>query len=231
MANSVGTLITLDASGDPDQMAAAVSRAATILTGGGTVVMPTDTVYGVAALASDADAVARLFALKDRSTSSPLAVLVATELQGLGLVDVSVDLESVVRKLVTTWWPGALTLVLPRRKSIAGWDLGGDPATIGVRCPSSPVVRAVAAMIGPLAVTSANRSGQPTPTSAGQAAEGLAGSVSLVIDAGACTEPASTVLDLTRRPAVLLRVGSIGLAELTLPPGWMIRTAAESAGG
>ena len=269
MVESAGALITLDEPGDPHQMAAAVSRAATILTGGGTVVMPTDTVYGVAALASDAGAVARLFALKDRSTSSPLAVLVATESQGLGLVDFAShvdeppqgddigrldrassdsghtnderetgsggdggdELESAVRDLVTKWWPGALTLVLPRRAAFADWDLGGDPATIGVRCPSSPVVRAVADRIGPLAVTSANRSGRPTPTSAGQAAEGLAGSVSLVIDAGPCTEPASTVLDLTCRPILLRRVGSIGLAELALPPRWMISSNAESANG
>lgn len=267
MVDSAGALITLDAAGDPDQMAKAVSRAATILTSGGTVVVPTDTVYGVAALASDSGAVARLFALKDRSTSSPLAVLVASVSQGLGLVDFAScvdgpqqcavteshdgsssdrahgnderdmiegsgdDLESLARELVTKWWPGALTLVLPRRSSIADWGLGGDPATIGVRCPSSPVVRAVADRVGPLAVTSANRSGQPTPTSAGQAAQGLAGSVSLVIDAGPCTEPASTVLDLTSHPILLRRVGSIGLTELALPPRWMISSLAESANG
>ena len=103
-------------------------------------------------------------------------------------------------------WPGALTLVLPRSSGAGAHDLGGDSSTIGVRCPRSSIVRAIAERVGPLVTTSANRSGTPTPSTASAAAESLAGSVELVIDAGACTERPSTVLDATTTPFRVLRV-------------------------
>ena len=178
------------------------------------IVLPTDTVYGVAVSSRVAGATGQLFALKARETAQPLAVLVADLDQGLDLVDLSrLDVAAAgrVRRLMEAHWPGALTLVLPRATAHAELALGGDPSTIGVRCPSSEIVRTLAARVGPLVTTSANRSGEPTPSDAAQAAESLTGAVSVVIDGGACTVAPSTVLDATGNTFRLLRDGPISI--------------------
>lgn len=213
-------MLRVDPRSSPRDLVDVVSRAVDALEGDGTVIVPTDTVYGVAARLDRPAALLRLFDLKDRGRSNPLAVLVGDPAQGRGLVDLgSLDevTHSLVDHLMAEAWPGALTLVLPRAATERERDLGGDPTTIGIRCPRATVVRAIADRVGPLVTTSANRSGDPTPSTASAAARSLAGSVTLVIDAGPCTEPPSTVLDMTAAPFRVRRVGSFDVATLGLP--------------
>jgi L-threonylcarbamoyladenylate synthase len=191
----------------------AVDRAATALLAGSAVVLPTDTVYGVAAIPTSAHAMAALFALKGRAASRPLAVLTADAEQALALVAGDAPIGR-LRAVMQSCWPGALTLVLPRSGEVSGLELGGDEGSIGVRCPASPVVRAIAARVGPIATTSANRSGEPTPAEAADAAASLLGEVSLVLDGGTLAGSASTVIDTTCDPWRLLREGPVPLAAV-----------------
>ena len=177
-----------------------------MLAGGGTVVLPTDTVYGLAALPSREGATADLFALKDRAADHPLAVLVADLDQALELVEVTVP---DVSRWMAELWPGPLTIVLRRSAVSAGLDLGGDAETIGVRCPDHQFLRALAAEVGPIATTSANRTGQPTPLTAIEAAASLSGAVDLVVDGGPAGKAASTVVDASTEPWRVLRSGAI----------------------
>ena len=200
----------------------AVERVAAALAAGGAVVLPTDTVYGLAALPHDQAATGQLFELKGRSAHTPLAVLCADVDQVLELVDPSV--EALVRAAGQRWWPGPLTLVLPRRIGVQLY-LGERDTTIGVRIPDHDLVRAVAAVVGPVAATSANRHGEPTPASAAGAMDALGPDVALVVDGGDLAVTASTVVDATQRPWVVLREGPIaggevlGLDTLGQPPG------------
>jgi tRNA threonylcarbamoyl adenosine modification protein (Sua5/YciO/YrdC/YwlC family) len=183
-----------------------VERIAAVLLAGGTVLLPTDTVYGVAALPSVPGATDRLFALKEREAHQPLAVLVADAAQARALTGPT---STEVSRWIDELWPGPLTLVLPRAASARDLALGGDPGTIGVRCPDHALVRAVAAAVGPVATTSANRHGEPTPTTAAEAAAGLAGPVGLVVDDGPSGTVASTVVDASVDPWRVLRHGAL----------------------
>lgn len=183
----------------------AVERAAKALLGGGLVVLPTETVYGLAALASDPHATRALFARKGRGAEVPVAVLCADAEQALAL---TVAAPPLAHDLAAAHWPGALTMVLPRRPGL-GWALGEPTETIGLRCPDHDLVRALAARVGPLATTSANRHGQPTPRSATEAADQLLGPVDLVIDGGALGGTPSTVVDLTGEAPRVLRQGAV----------------------
>lgn len=188
-----------------DEQAATI--ATDVLRGGGIVVLPTDTVYGLAACANDHAATQALFDRKGRDATVPVAVLCADASQALGLGrEVSRDATS----LAAEHWPGALTVVIRRRADL-GWSLGEPVDTIGVRCPDHDLVRAIAAEVGPLATTSANRHGSPTPTTARAAAESLTGDVDLIVDGGVLRGTASTVVDATGRRLRLLRAGSIDL--------------------
>lgn len=197
-------------------------RAATVLDSGGTLIVPTDTVYGVAARIDRRAAIDALFDLKGRDHSNPLAVLVADAVQGRSLISadqLTASASAALERLMTHAWPGALTVVVPRDDRLGAIDLGGDPTTIGVRCPRSSIVREIASRVGPLVTTSANRSGSPTPSTASAAAGELAGNVAMVIDAGPCTERPSTVLDMTVQPFRILRVGSVDIASLGVDLG------------
>ena len=194
---------------DPDL----VDRLARALLAGEPVVVPTDTVYGVAAVPTVSHATDRLYALKDRRPDVPLAVLIGDPDDAWTL---AVEVSPRARELAGRFWPGPLTLVLRRDPGLAGWELGGDPATIGVRCPDSPLVRAVARRVGPIATTSANRHGHPTPVDAVDAAAALLGPVGVVADTGPCDGVASTVVDLTVEPPRVLRLGALTAAALGL---------------
>jgi L-threonylcarbamoyladenylate synthase len=183
-----------------------VERIAAALAAGGAVVLPTDTVYGLAALPRDHAATDRLFELKGRPDRMPLAVLCAEVGQVLELVDPSAT--ALVTEAARRWWPGPLTLVLPRRIGVHLY-LGEPTTTIGVRIPDHDVVRAVAATVGPVAATSANRHGEPTPSTARAAAAALGRGVALVVDGGTLEATASTVVDATTRPWSVLREGPI----------------------
>jgi L-threonylcarbamoyladenylate synthase len=191
--------VILDISTDP---AGAVDAAVACLRAGGVVVLPTETVYGVAALADNSSAVEELFVRKGRPADRRVAVLVADLDQARSLA--VVDGRTIA--LAEVAWPGPLTMVLPTAP-------GSDEATVGVRCPDHALVQAVATSVGPIATTSANRSGDPTPADAASAAASLGGDL-LVLDDGRCTGMPSTVVDLTVDPAVILREGTFTAADL-----------------
>lgn len=194
----------------------AVAQIAAALRSGGVVVLPTDTLYGLVALAADPVATARLFEIKGRTGDVPLAVLCADIEHAMDLVAAPVDAS--VRAVAERWWPGALTLVVPRR---AGLDLHlGEPeATIGLRVPDLDLVREVARLVGPLAATSANLHGAPPATTAAGAIESLGAGVMLAVDSGELAETASTVIDATRRPWRVLREGPIAAADILATAG------------
>ena len=196
-------------SSDPD----AVTRAVDALRAGEVVAVPTDTVYGLAALPTFRRATDRLFELKGRAAHAPIAVLCADAAQALGLVAPGA-LTDEVRHIAERLWPGPLTLVLPRRPGL-GYELGEPSDTVGVRCPDHELVRAIAAAVGPIATTSANRHREPTsPTAEGVAATFGAG-LALVLDGGRCEAPPSTVVAVTGTAWQVLRDGPIPLAEVT----------------
>lgn len=189
----------------------ALDRAATVLRGGGTVVLPTDTVYGVAVLPSVPGATDQLVTLKGRSAGQPFAVLVADVAQALTLVQPP---HGLVAGWMEELWPGPLTLVLSRSAAAAPLALGGDFDTIGVRCPDHRFVRDLAARVGPIATTSANRHGEVTPVTAGPAAASLHGRVDLVVDGGPSGTVASTVVEALGDEWRVLRLGAIGAQRL-----------------
>lgn len=176
------------------------------LEAGGVVLLPTDTVYGLAALPGDHAATDRLFALKGRRDDTPLAVLCADVDQALALADPSV--AGALRDVGGRWWPGPLTVVAPRRAGVQ-LHLGEPASTIGLRVPDHDLVRAVAAQVGPIAATSANRHGVPTPPTAAEAAAQLGPGISLVVDGGPLSTTASTVVDATGDGWRILREGPI----------------------
>jgi tRNA threonylcarbamoyl adenosine modification protein (Sua5/YciO/YrdC/YwlC family) len=189
-----------------------VARAAAALQGGLLVGLPTDTVYGLAAAAEVPGATDRLFAAKGRGGEVPVAVLCADADQALALADPD-TLGDDVRRIAARIWPGPLTLVLRRRPDLA-YALGEPVATIGVRCPDEPLVLALAAAVGPLATSSANRHGQPTPPTAAGVAEHFGADVALVVDGGERTAPPSTVVDAAGPEWRVLREGGLTLADL-----------------
>lgn len=174
----------------------AVGAAEAALRAGEPIVVPTDTVYGLAAISMSPNAVERVYELKDRPASLPIAVLVDSLDQAEPLVETSPTAE----RLERAFWPGPLTIVLPGR---------GEGATVGVRCPDHDFIRRLARRVGPLAVTSANRHGEATSADAREAAASLTGEVVLVIDGGPCRGVASTVVDVTRQELTIIRAGPI----------------------
>jgi L-threonylcarbamoyladenylate synthase len=172
---------------------------------GEAVVVPTDTVYGLAVALSVPGATKVLFALKDRPAQTPIAVLVGSTAQALELVEPP---SPAVARLLDALWPGPLTVVLQRRADIHV-DIGGDGTTIGLRCPNHALLRRLTAEVGPLATTSANRHGEPTPDTASAAADALTADVAVVIDGGVCRGTASTVVDGTDPALPVLRLGPI----------------------
>jgi L-threonylcarbamoyladenylate synthase len=170
------------------------------------VVLPTDTVYGLAARPELPEATARLFEAKGRSRDLTLPVLVADQ-DGAGLVG---TLDDRARLLAERFWPGPLTLVVERTEASAGWDLGEDRGTIGLRVPDHDRTRALLVETGPLAVTSANRSGDPTPPDCDGVRAVLGDAVTVYLcDDPRPAGPPSTVLDLTGQDPRVLREGAL----------------------
>ena len=193
-----------------DPIDAACIEAVMVLRSGGTVVLPTDTVYGLGALPDRADGVQAIFDLKQRPPDMHLAVLVAGPEQ---LSMVSTDTRPGVAALARAFWPGALTMVLPHATPLVA-NLGGADGTVGVRCPDNELVRALARLVGPLAVTSANLHGVPTPDTAPEVAVALP-AVDLVIDGGRCEGGVpSTVIDVVGGEPRILRLGPVGEAAV-----------------
>ncbi len=188
----------------------AVPRAVKVLHSGGLAAFPTDTVYGVAALLHDSAAIDRLFEAKDREMNKAIPVLVGDTGQ---LSVVAFELTNCARKLAARFWPGALTLVVPRHPSLPG-NLSPLP-TVGVRMPDHPFARELLRRSGPLATTSANLSGKPSPQTAEEVLAQLGGRIELVIDGGACPGGVpSTVVDCTAPDPKILRLGAISKEEI-----------------
>ena len=190
----------------------AVALAAELLKGGGIVAIPTETVYGIAASALDGAAVKKIFEAKGRPQDNPLIVHI-DQLEMLeGLVG---SVPERAKKLAEAFWPGPLTMILPRGPRVAAEVCAGLD-TVAVRMPSHPVARAVITACGlPLAAPSANLSGSPSPTTAHYVMEDMRGRLPLVLDGGECQVGVeSTVVSLAGPQAVLLRPGYITQEQL-----------------
>ena len=204
---------------DPDfPDADLLARAANSLRAGKLVAFPTETVYGLGANAFDADAVGRIFAAKGRPSRNPLIVHVpdATRVHA-----VAGNWPETAVRLAAAFWPGPLTMVVPKAKSIPEVVAGGGHS-VGIRCPAHPVARALIAAAGvPVAAPSANRSGGLSPTTAAHVVASLGDRVDLVLDGGPCHGGLeSTVVDLTGPVPRLLRPGlvRVGMLEAIAGP-------------
>ena len=189
-----------------------VARAAALLRAGGTVAFPTETVYGLGADATNARAVARIFEIKGRPRFNPLIVHIAEP----GDAEAHARVDPRARALMERFWPGGLTVVLPRRAAspVAPLALAGLD-TVALRCPAHPLARELLARCGrPVAAPSANRSGRLSPTAASHVRSELGDAADIVLDGGPCSIGVeSTVVDLTGEPT-LLRPGALAPAAL-----------------
>lgn len=192
--------------GDPH----ALDRALEVLQAGGLVAFPTDTVYGVGSLAFDAQGIDQLYRVKERQHTKAIPILLSRPEQ---LSQVSGDINITVERLSKRFWPGPLTLVLPRSTQLPANI--SQYTTIGVRIPDHPVALALIDRAGPLAVTSANLSGERNSRTAQEVFEQLAGRIALILDGGKTPGGApSTVVDCTTPQLRILRSGPISKQEL-----------------
>jgi L-threonylcarbamoyladenylate synthase len=199
-----------------------ITRAAAVVRSGGLVAFPTETVYGLGANALDPAAVSRIFAAKGRPAGNPLIVHAPDIASARILV---ADWPSAAQQLAERFWPGPLTLVLPRQPIVPDAVTAGG-STMAVRVPAHPVALALLRACGlPLAAPSANRSTRLSPTWAAHVLDGLADRVDLLLDAGPTSGGIeSTVLDLTVQPPRLLRPGPVTVADLEAVVGRVIRS-------
>lgn len=191
--------ITLD---DPQ---AAAQRIAEVLSEGGLVVLPADTVYTVVADAFAGPATQRLFTAKHRGRNLPLSLLLRNPRQVIGLAR---DIPEVAERLMAAYWPGPLSLLLPVQPDMP-WDLGLNGEAVGLRMPADDLLLDVIAEVGPLACSAANRRGDPLPTTAEEARRQLGDAVALYVEGPVLEGPPSTVVDCTRGGAEVLREGAI----------------------
>ena len=200
----------------------AIRRAIQVLKGGGLVAFPTDTVYGVGAHAFMPEAVEKLYTAKIRPRDKAIPILLA-KVEDLALV--AEEIPEVAWELMERFWPGGLTLVLPKKAAVPDMVTAGQP-NVAVRVPDHPVPRALIEGLGaPLAATSANLSGHPSPVTAEEVRAELGGRIELVLDGGRCPGGIpSTVLDLTADPPAILRQGAVAaeaikaiLPRVTIP--------------
>ena len=196
---------------DPAQLLQGITQAELALRRGELVVLPTDTVYGIAAEAFDPVAVDGLLKAKGRGRDMPPPVLVGTVRAAMALV---MDLADTGKDLIDEFWPGGLTLVCRSSPTLV-WDLGETKGTVAVRMPLHHVALELLKKTGPLAVSSANVSGQPPATTADEAMAQLGDSVSVYLDAGPCPgDVPSTIVDLTGSVPRLLRRGVVSVERL-----------------
>ena len=204
---------------DPDGRRRGLSAAQSAVQRGELVVLPTDTVYGVGADAFSPAAVQKLLDAKGRGRAMPPPVLVpeVRTLDGL-----ATGVAFPVRELVDAFWPGPLTVVCRAQPSLT-WDLGETHGTVALRMPLHPVALELLSRTGPMAVSSANRSGQPAATTAADAQEQLGDAVSVYLEAGPAEHgEASTIVDGTTGVLRVLRLGALSEEDLrrAVPDGW-----------
>jgi len=197
---------------------AAIERAADVLKNGGTVAFPTETVYGLGANALDPDAVAKIFAAKQRPGWDPLIVHLADRAM---LSSITQDVSQNAACLIDAFWPGPLTLLLPRSSAVPDAVTAGRPL-VGVRIPRHPIAHALLQAAGlPVAAPSANLFGRTSPTLAAHVAEDLEGRIDVILDSGETTHGLeSTVIDPNANPPIVYRPGVITLEQIrTICPG------------
>ncbi|NUW36615.1 threonylcarbamoyl-AMP synthase [Nonomuraea sp. SMC257] len=196
---------------DLEQRAEGLTEAAAAVRRGDLVVLPTDTVYGIGADAFTPAAVTALLEAKGRGRDMPPPVLVGTVRAAGALVE---DLGPYGQDLIDAFWPGPLTLVCKANRALS-WDLGDTKGTVAIRMPLHPVALDLLKETGPMAVSSANRSGAPAAVTAAEAEAQLGDSVSVYLDGGKTTDNTpSTILDLTTAVPRLLRRGAIPVEKL-----------------
>ncbi len=194
----------------PARERTSLTRALSILRGGGLVAFPTDTVYGVGALAFDGAAVESIYAAKQRPVEKAIPVLLSSVEE---LHKVAKTIPPMVRRLAVMFWPGPLTMILPRLPSLP--TAVSTTANVAVRVPDHPAALALLSRAGPLAVTSANLSGQPSPDTAEEVLRQLNGRIPLLLDGGRTPGGVpSTLVDCTGREPAILRPGPITLPDL-----------------
>ncbi len=194
----------------PTSSPTALTTAVTVLHNGGLVAIPTDTVYGLAAMVTNGPAIDRLYQAKERSLQKAIAVLIGS----LDQIDqVAGHFSEDAHRLVQRFWPGALTLVLPQHPGLPA-NLSPAP-TIGVRMPDHAFALELLRLVGPLATTSANISGGPNPQDASDVLAQLDGRIELVLDGGPVPGGIpSTVVDCTGERLVILREGAISAEQI-----------------
>lgn len=196
---------------DPQHRSTAITAAIDTVKSGRLIVLPTDTVYGIGADAFDSRAVAGLLAAKGRGRDMPVGVLVGSWHTISGLVYAVPD---AAHELIRAFWPGALSLVVRQAPSLQ-WDLGDARGTVMLRMPLQPVALEVLSKTGPMAVSSANISGQPAATTAAEAQRQLGDLVDVYLDGGPSEQQAaSTIVDLTAATPRLLREGPISAQRI-----------------
>lgn len=215
---------------DQDGREAGLVAAAAAISAQHCIVLPTDTVYGIGADAFSPQAVATLLAAKGRGRTMPPPVLIASASTMAGL---AIDVPAGAQALADAFWPGALTLIVHSQPSLT-WDLGETKGTVALRMPDDELALELLSKTGPLAVSSANRTGHPAATTAAEAYEQLAESVEVYLEDG--VRPisgealSSTIVDYTSEPPRVVRVGGIGIDALrSIVPG--ILDADGSAAG
>jgi L-threonylcarbamoyladenylate synthase len=211
--------VLLTGGGSPDP--AVIAEAVAVLRGGGIIVYPTETLYGLGADAMNGAAVARVRAAKGRSDGKPILLIADSPERVCSFVG---DLSRDVRKVMEACWPGALTLVLPAGPDIPE-EVTAGTGTVGVRVPEYPLCRALVAELGrPITSTSANLSGEPAPSTADGLVRVFGSTVDLYLDGGTLApSPGSTVVDMTVVPARVLRVGAFPVQRLgELLPGLVV---------
>ncbi|HUN30733.1 MAG TPA: L-threonylcarbamoyladenylate synthase [Trebonia sp.] len=196
---------------DAQQREAGISAAVDTARSGGLIVLPTDTVYGLGADAFSPEAVSQLLAAKGRGRNMPPPVLVGSVRAATALAE---SLGAFGQDLIDEFWPGPLTLVL-RASSTLKWDLGDTNGTVAIRMPLHPVALELLRRTGPLAVSSANKTGEPAGPTVADAEAQLGEAVAVYLDGGPCTENVpSTIVDLTSSMPRVLRNGAITVDQL-----------------
>lgn len=188
----------------------AIQRALNVLNNGGLVAFPTDTVYGVGALAFDGKAVESIYTAKDRPIEKAIPVLIA---DAEDMDQVGANIPDIARRIAARFFPGPVTCVIPKQPALP--EAVSANATVGVRVPDHEVARALLRAAGPMAVTSANISGQPSPSTAEEVFAQLNGRIALIVDGGKTPGGIpSTVVDCTSNEIKILREGPVSLEEI-----------------
>ncbi len=196
-------LLQADAAGVFDQ-------ALGVLQAGGLVAFPTDTVYGLGALAFDGEAIRSIYAAKGRDLEKAIPILLD---DAVGLELIADEVPPMARRLADKFWPGPVTMIVKKNHRLP--EAVSTTATVGARVPNHPVARRLLQAAGPMAVTSANASGQPSPSSAQEVLAQLDGRLSLILDGGRTPGGVpSTVVDCTGAEPIILRAGPVSLEDI-----------------